>query len=300
MKIFKLILSILTFKKSIFLLLAFLVFLMSCTTAEKQWEEAKSKNTVEGYELFLSKYPESEFAQEALNVKVKLEEKNLWGEAKSKNTIEGYELFLSKYPESEFAQEALNVKVKLEEKNLWGEAKSKNTIEGYELFLSKYPESEYSNNAQIAKSKLEWENFSEPFLTEETHYNKYGLYDKIVLKNSKEVIAEKIPFRSPYNPTQITGIGYSYPGEKTLFFIIDYQNQFKESETVSHNDMLLCIDKKGRITKENGKPKLIEAFNAKQKNTFKNKYDGASLTKKITKIYPCKNCSHIKNCQFVW
>lgn len=86
---------------------------MSCTTAEKQWEKAKEADSIEGYELFLSKYPDSEYSQEAQNVKDKLEEQRLWEEAKSKNTVEGYDLFLSKFPKSEYLQEALSAKAKL-------------------------------------------------------------------------------------------------------------------------------------------------------------------------------------------
>ncbi|NQU33443.1 MAG: hypothetical protein HQ521_09435 [Bacteroidetes bacterium] len=140
----------------------FLIFLLSCTTANKQWEKAKEANSIEGYELFLSKYPESEHSQEALNIKGKLEENNLWEETKDKNTVEGYELFLSKYTDSEFSEEAKNtkanleeIKIKLREQRLWEEAKSKNTIEGYELFLSKYPDGEYSQEAKNTKANLE-------------------------------------------------------------------------------------------------------------------------------------------------
>ena len=146
-----------------------------------------------------------------------------------------------------------------------------------------------------------WDKISEPFLTEEIKYNQFGLYDEIILKNSKGVIAEKVVFRSPYNPTQITGFGYSYPGEKKLFFVIDHQKEVKESETASHTIMFLCLDKKGRIIQENGKPKLLKVFNAKQKTTFKNEYYHGFISKTTTKIFPCENCnSENKEIGFVW
>ncbi len=129
------------------------------------------------------------------------------------------------------------------------------------------------------------------------------------MKNSKGVIAEKEIFRSPYNYTQITGIGYKYPNEKEeLFFSINYQNQFKENIMRSHTNKFLCLDRKGRIIAErditvSGRPmpKFIETFEARQKSTFENEYSGSFIKKTIKKIYPCENCNSInKEIGFVW
>ena len=124
-----------------YFLLVSLLVIGSCKNAEKQWEEAKSKNTVEGYEMFISEYPESEFAQEALSVKAKLEEKNLWREVKSKNTNEGYELFLSKYPESQY-KDSVNFLI---EKIYFTECQNSDLITSYINFLKQYPNNHFTN-----------------------------------------------------------------------------------------------------------------------------------------------------------
>jgi len=238
MKNLKLMLSILALKKSVFILLAFLVFLMSCTTDEKHWEDAKSRNTVEGYELFLSKYPESEYSQQALNAKAKL-----------KGFQDPY--FIS-----------------------WILEKSEN-----ELKELKKIDSLIYTLSNIEKWEIlfnEWDKINEPFLTVIKTIGESTIF---YTKGDKKI-------------AEIKG---------NLLF---YKIKGKEKKMNLIRSMYICFDKRGNIIiDENLNPVLVKSFSAQQRTEFKNEYDGAWLSKRITKIYPCRNCSEItgiKNCRFVW
>ncbi|MCU4137430.1 MAG: hypothetical protein MW689_001001 [Thermodesulfobacteria bacterium] len=79
-----------------------MVVLVGCATPKKNWEKAQRLNTIEAYQEFLQKHPNSEFAYEA---KRKIEEL-AWERTKEQNTIEAYQEFIDKYPQSEFIREA--------------------------------------------------------------------------------------------------------------------------------------------------------------------------------------------------
>lgn len=58
------------------------------------------------------------------------------------------------------------------------------------------------------------------------------------------------------------------------------------------------------LIRRSGKPVLVKPFDAQQKSEFEivNNVRGFK-DKKITKIYPCKNCAGQtgeKNCKYVW
>lgn len=197
-------LSILLIKRRMFFLISFLVLLISCTSAEKQWEEAKKANTIERYELFLADYPESEFVHEAQNAKSILEENNLWSVTKSKNTIEGYELFISKYPEGTFAQIAQDEKSKLEEQLLWQEVKSTNKISNYISFLKNYPESDY-----IAELLIKSETQTIPFanVLKKNYYFSFSKSSKSNYLKSSLFIPGGTRMKTSYGVSTVGGTG---------------------------------------------------------------------------------------------
>ena len=116
------------------LLVGQLLFLVGCATPKKDWEKAQRLNTIEAYEEFLQKHPDSEFAYEA---KHKIEEL-AWERAKEQNTIEAYEEFLQKHPFSIFALDAKERIANLERfKKIFEAAKTSFQLE---QLLGKYPE----------------------------------------------------------------------------------------------------------------------------------------------------------------
>jgi hypothetical protein len=109
-----------------------LLLCLSCSSIETDWSNAEKKDTVEAYESFLNKYPNSEFSVKANQII-----------AEKKNTVEAYTHFLTMYPNSDFSIRAKQKVVEL----MWGDFKGESIIQGtitdvYEIF-------------QVKKSKLE-------------------------------------------------------------------------------------------------------------------------------------------------
>ena len=245
-------------------IIVLMLLFSSCNSEKREWKKVQTIYTVQAFGEFLLKHPEGDYYTIALKAKEMLE----------KLQEPDFISWLSNKSESEI-----------------GELKKDGNFDHNSFNIKKW-ETLYT----------EWNNISEPFLIEEMYYTSYGVQDSAVLKNSKGIIAKKVIFRSPYNPMQVTGYGYQYPDSKDeLFFVIDLQGEFIESSTISHTKKFLCLDNKGRIIKENGAPKFLPTFNASQKTTFRNEYDGAWIEKTTTTIYPCEDCNSTnKEISFVW
>ena len=83
----------------------FAIFLTMCSSPESDWQKAEENNTIEAYQSFLNKYPESSYASEVQEKIGKLIFESDWQKAEGNNTIEAYQSFLNKYPESSYASE---------------------------------------------------------------------------------------------------------------------------------------------------------------------------------------------------
>ena len=79
------------------------LFLFGCATVGKDWKSAQETNSIQSFNEFLEKHPQSEYTKEA---KFKIE--NLyWESAQESNSIDSYKEFLKKYPNSRYSKEAL-------------------------------------------------------------------------------------------------------------------------------------------------------------------------------------------------
>ena len=117
----------------------FLLLVISCNNTKKEWKKTQQQNTVEAYQEFVEKHPNTEFMQEAKGKIEKLE----WERAISKNTISSYHNFSKKYPESFLLTEAKDSIAKLEFENV---IKSDNK-DSLLTYLSVHPSSD--NTVQI-------------------------------------------------------------------------------------------------------------------------------------------------------
>ncbi len=86
----------------------------SCGNPEKEFSEAKKRNTVESYQTFLNKYSESEFAAQAKKELENLEYKIVY----DSNSIMEYKNFLDKYPDSDFVDQVKEKLANLELEHL--------------------------------------------------------------------------------------------------------------------------------------------------------------------------------------
>ncbi|MCS6946353.1 MAG: SPOR domain-containing protein [Steroidobacteraceae bacterium] len=80
--------------------------LIGCSAESADWRSAQSADTVEAYELFIGKHPQSALAQEARKRVQQLQEESAWERATAADTVASYQEFLGKFPEGKWAEEA--------------------------------------------------------------------------------------------------------------------------------------------------------------------------------------------------
>lgn len=114
-----------------------IILSVSAFAQEKQFNKASKKNTVESYEKFIKKYPNSNYTDEAE-----------FNKAKIINTISSYEAYLAKYPRGYFVKSANMNLCKLE----YNKIESSDDIEHFKQYLKKYNNCQYYGNE--AREKL--------------------------------------------------------------------------------------------------------------------------------------------------
>jgi outer membrane protein assembly factor BamD (BamD/ComL family) len=133
--------------KNLFLITLLLSLSLISFSQEGKWEKTQKKNTIESYQVFLEKYPSSEFTESAKQKLIELEFKK----AEETNTIDGYKYFLSTYNENAYTNQARKSLNKLE----YDLALSKNSIDGYKYFIESYKSTEYNDEAITHLIELE-------------------------------------------------------------------------------------------------------------------------------------------------
>ncbi|MEZ5459760.1 MAG: SPOR domain-containing protein [Steroidobacteraceae bacterium] len=83
-----------------------MLLLAACSPEAGDWRSAQSADTIEAYDAFIAKYPQSEFAAQATERTKQLGEERDWQTATTADTADAYQQFLSAYPEGKWAQEA--------------------------------------------------------------------------------------------------------------------------------------------------------------------------------------------------
>ena len=88
-------------KRTIGVIVILAAVLSSCTTIERDWQKATQLNSLEIYNRFLRKHPQSEFANAAQTRIAELEQSD-WRKTTDLNTVKDYKVFLRKYPNGKF------------------------------------------------------------------------------------------------------------------------------------------------------------------------------------------------------
>ncbi len=132
----------------LFVTLALLIF-SGCATIQSDYISAQRINSIESYEKFLSKYPNSEYEKE---VRERIEQLE-WQRAKSANTVASYENYLKMYPSGKFKT---NAKASIE-KLYWKIAKKNNTIASYKEYIKRYPQGTFISDAISRIEELNWQ-----------------------------------------------------------------------------------------------------------------------------------------------
>lgn len=77
-----------------------------CSRDNQDWRSAQAADTVEGYDDFVAKHPQSEFAVQARSRVKQLGEERDWERATVADSAEVYQQFLTQHPDGKWAQEA--------------------------------------------------------------------------------------------------------------------------------------------------------------------------------------------------
>ncbi len=96
----------LTFRAGKVAALAVGLFLAGCSREQQDWRAAEAADTVESYDQFLERHPESELATAARTRLAQLTEDREWQQAGNADTPEAYRDFLAHHPDGKWAQEA--------------------------------------------------------------------------------------------------------------------------------------------------------------------------------------------------
>ena len=123
--------------RNLFLFTLLLALSLTCFSQEGKWDKAQKKNTIESYQKFLQKYPDSEYSENAQSKIIELEYKVV----KNDNTIESYSNFIKKYPKANQTSEATKKLMQLE----YIYARENHSISIYKDFLKKYPNASFED-----------------------------------------------------------------------------------------------------------------------------------------------------------
>jgi tetratricopeptide (TPR) repeat protein len=151
---------------------------------------------------------------------------------------------------------------------------------------------------EVKSRALEIIEYEESFITSVVRYGPNGRPFIVSLKNLEgELIAKRVRVFSESNVNIISEERIVDGVTNETIHIIKYEH----GEPT--NFVFLCLDKRGNLIRESGKPVLKELFHALQRTSFEKEYDGPFLIREIRKIYPCEDCAGqtgIKNCRYVW
>ncbi|MFQ5751839.1 MAG: tol-pal system YbgF family protein [bacterium] len=122
-------------------------FMLSCDSTKSDWDKAQELNTIEAYEEFIARHPESEYDSVAT---VKLEELH-WQKISSGNELKTFEDFIRQFPQGKNISEATT---KYEEL-VWGKAMKEGSLGSYEKYLIRFPNPTFSSRFKT-KVSSEW------------------------------------------------------------------------------------------------------------------------------------------------
>ena len=262
------------------ILLAALVFFVGCASQESLYKKAVQDDSIDSYQEFIQKYPDTKYSEEARKNLMALEFKN----AQKANSVSQYEKFLQKYPGSKYSEEARENLMTLEFMN----AEKTNSVSQYEKFLQKYPDTKYSEEARKNLMALEFKNAQKA--------NSVSQYEKFLLKypnsefsdEAKENVENELNKLSyqDYTSASINTGPYQYKKVKVknliLMRVIDKKTRSKQGYPV--------MSPSGSFLIENGEVKIDKSKEAYYINYFAiNGQDIREINSNSISIHTSKN-----------
>lgn len=122
---------------------------------QKEWDKAKSLNTIVSIQIFIDKYPNSRHIGSAkMKIKELLnrEAQQEWNKIKESDDSNVFLKYNSRFPNSPFVKQSLQIIINIDSENLWKTAVAKSDIESFKLVIKLYPNTEA---AKKSKKKIE-------------------------------------------------------------------------------------------------------------------------------------------------
>lgn len=120
----------------------------ACSTANKDWANASTENTVAGYQSFLDKHAGDQHANDARKRITALQDDAAWKTAQDSNSLAGYQQYLQAEPDGTHAQAARDEVTTLDRASAWKTAESDGSPAALQAFLQKYPQGVEADQAR--------------------------------------------------------------------------------------------------------------------------------------------------------
>lgn len=120
------------YSKRFFLaIILFLFLIVSCSSEKSTFKKAVEANTIDEFENFISKFPESPLADSALV--------QVYALTRLADSLDIYKQFVTRHPETVFTDSVMN--------RIWTITQHDSSIESYKQFIADYPEHSLKDSA---------------------------------------------------------------------------------------------------------------------------------------------------------
>ena len=128
--------------------------LSACSSAQQDWTQATSRNTVAGYESFLSEHPNSDHAAEARERILSLRDGGHSAQARNTDTARAFQNYLQQLPGAVDVTEAREKMAIAERKAAWNFVQSTESTAAYQAFLEQYARGTDADQARATLAEL--------------------------------------------------------------------------------------------------------------------------------------------------
>jgi hypothetical protein len=160
-------------------------WLVACSSAQGDWQTASTSNTVNAYERFLQKHPNTTQAVTARARVQTLEEEQAWAGAQQTNTVGAFRSYLEEHPQGSHSAEARGRIAATERVAAWAGASAADTPEALQAFIEKYPQGAEADQAraklaQITGFRVQLASYRSEQLAEKTRDQLQGKYGDLL------------------------------------------------------------------------------------------------------------------------
>ena len=131
--------------------------LLACSSAQGDWTQATSQNTVTAYQTFINQHPDDPHAADARQRIQTLQDNQSWMNAQTTNTVDSYQQYIAAEPNGAHVQEARNRVTAFQSAAAWQDAHNAGTAAALQDFLQKYPNAPQAQDARSQLAQYDYE-----------------------------------------------------------------------------------------------------------------------------------------------